>query len=57
MDFKFTPEQEAFRQEVRGWLKKELTPEIMQRTRETGSIEMFGYVPEFSRKLGEKGMS
>lgn len=55
MDFSFTPEQEDFRKEVRDWLKENLTPEIVEGAQETGSIEMYGYVPEFSRRLAKKG--
>ena len=29
MDMEFSPEDLAFQQEVRGWLKENLTPEIM----------------------------
>lgn len=50
MDFDLTPEQKAFRQEVREFLEKELPREA---TTEDGWIA--GFSLEFSRKLGEKG--
>ena len=28
MDFQYTPEQEAFRQEVRSWLEANITPDL-----------------------------
>ena len=52
MDFRFTEEQEAFRQEVRDFLEKEL---------KQGSFEpscdawIQGYSPEFTKKVAEKG--
>lgn len=52
MDFRFTKEQEKLRQDVREFLEEEL---------KKGSFEvrcdawLFGYSPEFSRKLGERG--
>ncbi len=52
MDFKFTEEQEAFRQEVRDFLEEELRQ---------GSFEpscdawIQGYSPEFTRKVAAKG--
>ncbi len=49
MDFKFTPQQEAFRQEIREFLRKELGPDW----KGGKTHEMFN--PEFSRKLGKKG--
>ena len=51
MDFRFTAEQEDFRQEIRAFLDEELpeTPEIP----EDGWI--VGYDKAFSRKVGEKG--
>ncbi|GBD10468.1 Acyl-CoA dehydrogenase FadE26 [bacterium HR23] len=52
MDFHFTPQQEAFRQEIRSWLQKELTPEMRQQYAAAGGE---GFSREFSRKLGQKG--
>ena len=52
MEFRFTPEQEAFRHEVRGFLQEVLTPEFRQRLRESGD-EAFS--PQFSRRLSERG--
>jgi alkylation response protein AidB-like acyl-CoA dehydrogenase len=49
MDFQFTPQEEAFRQEVRDFLRKELGPDFRGKT----PMEMFR--PDFSRKLGQKG--
>ena len=52
MDFKFTPEQEAFRQEVRNFLEEE----IKQGTFEPmcdGWLQ--GFSTEFSKKVSEKG--
>ena len=52
MDFRFTEEQESFRQEVRDFLEKEL---------KQGSFEpscdawIQGYSPEFTTKVAEKG--
>ncbi|MCS7207854.1 MAG: acyl-CoA dehydrogenase family protein [Dehalococcoidia bacterium] len=52
MDFRFTPQQEAFRQEIRSWLAQELTPEMRQQYVAAGGE---GFSREFSRKLGQKG--
>lgn len=52
MDFGFTPEEEAFRQQVRQFLEKEVTPEVVAET-ELG----MGWGPhtrEFLRKMGAK---
>ena len=49
MDFQFTAQQEAFRQEIRDFLRKELGPDW----RGGKTQEMFSR--EFSRKLGKKG--
>ncbi|MBE0479817.1 MAG: acyl-CoA dehydrogenase family protein [Dehalococcoidia bacterium] len=49
MDFKFSPTEEAFRQEIREFLRQELGPEYKGRT----PHEMFR--PDFSQKLGKKG--
>ncbi|MCL0044203.1 acyl-CoA dehydrogenase family protein [Dehalococcoidia bacterium] len=52
MDFSFTPEQERFRQEIRDFLAKELTPEIRDVRTEIAGV---GVSKEFSRKVGDKG--
>jgi len=57
MDFKFTDEEEAFREEVRQWLKKEipqrwieLDPGVWEETEESWALSR-----QFQRKLGQKG--
>ncbi len=57
MDFTFTPDEEAFRQEVRQWLKKEiprrwieLDAGLWEETEESWALSR-----EFQRKLGQKG--
>ena len=53
MDFGFSKEEETFRQQVRGFLNKEVTPQLLEET-ESG----LGWGPhtwEFIRKLGAKG--
>jgi alkylation response protein AidB-like acyl-CoA dehydrogenase len=53
MDFGFSKEEEAFRQELREFASKEVTPEVMEEA-ESG----LGWGPhawEFVRKLGSKG--
>jgi len=57
MDFRFTENEEAFRQEVRQWLKQEvpqrwieLAPGIWEETEESWQLAR-----EFQRKLGRKG--
>ena len=53
MEFRFTPEQEAFRLEIRDFLKRELPPEPEDLS---GSGEVGGQVSrEFSKKLAAKG--
>ena len=52
MDFKFTPEQEAFRQEVRNFLEEEIRQGIFQPMCD-GWIQ--GFSTEFSKKVSEKG--
>lgn len=49
MDFGFTQDEEAFRQEIREFLRQELGLERKERT----PLELFN--PDFSRKLAEKG--
>ena len=53
MEFHFTPEQEAFREEIRQFLREEITPELrrdMAENPEDGSVHK-----EFSRKVGARG--
>ncbi len=57
MDFRFTEDEEAFRREVRQWLKQEipqrwieLDPGIWEETEESWALAR-----EFQRKLGQKG--
>ncbi|MFP3898328.1 MAG: acyl-CoA dehydrogenase family protein [Dehalococcoidia bacterium] len=57
MDFRFSADEEAFRQEARQWLKQkipqrwiELDPGIWEETEESWSIAR-----EFQRKLGQRG--
>lgn len=53
-DFRFSEQQEEFRQEVSGFLQKELTPDFL---REFGGRPpaYLAYSPEFTRKLVQKG--
>jgi len=57
MDFRFTEDEEAFRKEVRQWLKQEipqrwfeLDPGIWEETEESWALSR-----QFQRKLGQKG--
>jgi len=52
MDFRFTEEQEAFRQEVRNFLEEELKKGTFEPSCD-GWIQ--GYSPEFSKKVAERG--
>lgn len=52
MDFSFTPEQEAFRREVRGFLESEIGAGAFQPMCD-GWIQ--GYSPEFTRKMAARG--
>ena len=53
MDFRFTPEQEAFRREIRDFLSEELTPE-MRRASEEQAEDAF-YNQAFSKKVSARG--
>lgn len=55
MDFRFTPEQERFRQEVRAFAEAELTPEFRRQLRATGDEGWLGYSAQFSKKLAQRG--
>ncbi len=52
MDFKFTPEQEKFRQEIKDFLKEELEQESFKPGCDSWII---GYSPEFTRKVARRG--
>jgi alkylation response protein AidB-like acyl-CoA dehydrogenase len=52
VDFKLTPAQEAFREEIRGFLRSELAAEP-RRVREDGWV--VGFSRAFSAKLGRRG--
>jgi alkylation response protein AidB-like acyl-CoA dehydrogenase len=52
MDFRFTPEQEALREEVRRFLDEELPRESLE-IKEDNWVN--GFSPRFSRKLGQRG--
>ena len=52
VDFKLTPAQEAFREEIRGFLRAELAAEP-RRVREDGWV--VGFSRAFSEKLGRRG--
>ncbi|MEK7682066.1 MAG: acyl-CoA dehydrogenase family protein [Chloroflexota bacterium] len=54
MDFRFTPEQDAFRKEIHDFLDAELTPEMRREMAERP--EEGGFSPEFSRNLARKGL-
>lgn len=51
MDFRFAPETEAFRSEVRAFIADRLTPEIRERARATGTMHDWG----FHRALCQRG--
>ena len=56
LDLQFTAEEEAFRQEVRDFLKKELPPEMERAVLHGGETEEeWAFTKQFTRKLGEKG--
>ena len=57
MDFRFTPQQEAFRQDIRDFLKKELPPGWVERDvdldDDEGSKDKFAQ--QLGKKMGQKG--
>jgi 3-oxocholest-4-en-26-oyl-CoA dehydrogenase alpha subunit len=56
MDFRFTPEEEAFRREVRGFLRAELPPGWkVCNDREGESDAEFALGQRLSKRLGERG--
>lgn len=52
MDFKFTPEQEQFRKEVRDFLESEIKAGAFQPSCDAW---IQGYSPEFTKKMSKKG--
>ncbi|MBI4330775.1 MAG: acyl-CoA dehydrogenase family protein [Chloroflexi bacterium] len=52
MDFLFTEEQEKFREEIREFCRKEVTPELLKEVEARGEEE---HEPGFYKKLAEKG--
>ena len=56
MDLRFTEEEEAFRSEVREFVKAELPPQMERPVIHGGETEEeWEFVKQFTRKLGEKG--
>jgi len=55
MEFSFTPQQAAFREEIRDFLRKEMTPEVIARAKR-GYVGPY-YSDEIRRKFIEKGWS
>lgn len=53
MDFAFTPEQIAFRREIREWLDHEITPDMLRRSHR-GSVGAYGS-EEIKQKLIDRG--
>lgn len=60
MDFSFTPEQEAFRNEVREFIEQEFPPEQSRKYRDflsmfSGGAEQWNFNRDMRKKLGAKG--
>ena len=56
MDLRFTEEEEAFRKEIKDFVKAELPPEMERPVIHGGETEEeWEFVKKFTRKLGEKG--
>jgi alkylation response protein AidB-like acyl-CoA dehydrogenase len=53
-EYDLGPEANAFREEVRGWLKEHWTPERQERMRNRPNAHR-EYDPDFARELGETG--
>jgi alkylation response protein AidB-like acyl-CoA dehydrogenase len=54
LDIRFTPEQDAWREEVRAFLRQEITPELVEEYEAEDAAVHYGSIP-FSRKLAERG--
>src|SRR5438445_5380759 len=56
MDFRFTPKEESFRQEVRDFIASELPAPLKRETHLAAySIEHLAEEKDFRRRLGKKG--
>ncbi|MBI4336793.1 MAG: acyl-CoA dehydrogenase family protein [Chloroflexi bacterium] len=55
MDFRFGPEEEAFRQEVRGFLKQELPDDWFERNMDFEEEDGVAFARKFRKKLSDKG--
>ena len=54
MDFRFTPQEQAFREEIRDWLKTNL-PDHMPGERMSGDSENLNVYKKFAQRLATKG--
>jgi alkylation response protein AidB-like acyl-CoA dehydrogenase len=55
MDFELDKDQRAWRDEVRAFLRENVTPELLAEIAERGSEHLDGHVGAFNLKLAEKG--
>ena len=55
MDFELDKDQRAWRDEVRAFLRENVTPELRAEIAERGSEWNDGHVGGFNKKLAEKG--
>lgn len=58
MDFHFTPEQQAFRQEVRHFIQENMTPELLEEVEVGWASEGVGLEPHsraFIKRVGQQG--
>jgi len=54
MDFRFTPEEEAFRKEVLQFIKEEMPPDYGEGGESQFDAENFEFTKQMARKLGAK---
>jgi 3-oxocholest-4-en-26-oyl-CoA dehydrogenase alpha subunit len=55
MDFELDKDQRAWRDEVRAFLRQNVTPELLAEIAERGSEHLDGHAGAFNTKLAEKG--